>query len=249
MSIDSLQTSDDLEGTFEVPDKYKGKEATDLVKMHMDLEKDRSRLANEVGTLRQMADQLLGLQRTRDETLREARKPITTDDLLNNPEESLETAISANPEVAALRQESQILRKEVAQSKFEREFPDWQSDVNDTGFADWVKGNKVRQQLGINAQSGDYDSASSLWGLWKERKSDLAQISQTKNDLKKKAEKFGTLEGSGTSGLESDKIYSRVEMMDLHRRAIAGDPASKAKWNDPVFQAERMLAYEQKRVK
>lgn len=248
MSNDNLQT-DDLEGQFVVPEKYKGKGINDVITMHMEAEKERSRLGNEVGTLRQMADQLLGLQQENLKMTREQRKPITADDLLSNTEESLERAILENGAVTSTKEELQKLRVEVAQSKFERAFPTYQEDLSNPEFAEWIKTNKVRTALGIAANSGDYDAASSLWGLWQERQSDVADIKTRKKELTKKAEKMGTLEGSGTSGLESEKIYSRTDLMELNRKALSGDPEARAKWNDPNFQKERLQAYADKRVK
>lgn len=247
-----LQASveDQLEESFELPAKFKDKSTEDVVKMYTDLERDRSRLANEVGTLRQMADQLLGLQQERGQaTTRVERKPVTTDDLLQNPEEALERAIQDNPEISATKQELSRLRAQMAQTSFEREYPTWQDDLSNPEFVDWIKGNKVRTALGIASNNGDYDAAASLWGLWQERQAESATIKSKKKELAKKAEKLGTLEGSGTTGLESDKIYSRVDMMELNRKALAGDPEAKAKWNDPTFQAERLKAYAEKRVK
>lgn len=248
--IDSqIDSNDALEDTFEVPEKYKGKNVNDVIKMHMEAEKERSRLGNEVGTLRSMADQLLGLQREKTQTPREPRKPITVDELLANPEESLEKAIQENPEVTATKQELQRMRLEVAQSKFERDFPSYQEDIADPAFGEWIKANKARNALGISANSGDYEAASALWSMWEERKQDLAEIKTKKKELTKKAEKLGTLEGSGVTGLETEKIYSRVDLMELNRKALAGDPEAKAKWNDPTFQAERLKAYAEKRVR
>jgi hypothetical protein len=249
MSENNLQTDDGLEDSFELPEKYRGKSAQDVAKMHMDAEKEKSRLANELGTLRSLSDQLLGLQQAKTVATREQRKPLTADDLLNSPEESLEKAIGDNPEVAQTRQELVQLRTAVAQSKFERQYPDYNEDLQNPEFVDWVKSNKVRTQLGMAANQGNYDAASDLWQLWDERQSDLREVKTQKLANRKQAEKLGTLEGSGTSGLESEKIYSRSDMMLLQQRALSGDSVAKAKWNDPTFQAERLRAYADKRVK
>src|SRR6478609_3629906 len=246
----SLQTeTDELDSSFEVPDKYKGKSPEDLIKMHMEAERDRSRLGNEVGLLRATADKLLGLEQDRTKTNRESRKPITTDELLTNPDESLERAIESNPRLAKLEQENEQLRVGLAQQNFERDYPDYQKDLQDPGFVDWVKANKVRTALGQAANSGNYDAAGSLWSLWQERQADLSEIKVKKKELTKKAEKMGTLEGSGTGGLESEKTYSRLEFMELQTKAARGDPEARAKWNDPKFQEQRLQAYADKRVK
>lgn len=251
MSIDDVQdrVADDLESSFEVPDKYKGKSVNDLVKMHMETEKDRSRLGNEVHTLRTLSDQLLGLQHTREDKPRKETKPITADELLTNPEEAIERAVQSNPEVTQTKEELQRLRAEIAQTKFEKSFPNYTKDIENPEFAEWVKGNRVRTALGVAANSGDYGAAESLWSLWAERQEELKADKAKQKEIRQKQEKLGLLEGSGATGNESDKILKRSDLMELHRKALNGDPAAKAKWNDPTFQAERLRAYVEKRVK
>lgn len=251
MSDNNLQddVADQLEQSFEVPEKYKGKTTEDVIRMHMEAEKERSRLGNEVGTLRSMADQLMGLQQAKTEQTRKERKPITTDELLTNPDESIERALADNPVLAKTQEHIKRLELSLAQSQFEREFPEYMDDLGNPEFANWIKTNKVRTALGVAANSGDYEAASSLWSLWKERQSDLESTKQTKKELRKKEERLGTLEGSGTQGMQQDKVYKRLDFMELQRKALSGDPEAKAKWNDPNFQQERLRAYADKRVK
>jgi len=249
MSNANMQTDDDLEGNL-LPEKYKGKSAAEIAKMHMEAEAEKSRLGNEVGTLRQMADRFLGLEQERIKgTNRVERKPITADDLLTDPDEAIERAIEEHPVVQKLRSEVATARVSAAQASFEREYPDYEKDLNNSEFVDWVKRNKVRSALGAAANEGNYDAASSLWSLWDEHQSDVKEAKTQKESLRKQQEKLGTLEGGGSTGLESDKIYSRSDFQALHLKALSGDPIAKAKWNDPTFQAERLKAYADKRVK
>lgn len=249
MSDNVQDRNDQLENSFEVPTKYKGKSVEDVVKMHMEAEKRVSQLGNEVGTLKQMADRLLGLEHARQVNTRDERKPITTEEILEDPNQALEKAIEQHSGVASTKEELQRLRFEVAQSKFERAFPNYEQDLNNPDFVDWVKNSKIRTALGVAANSGDYDAANSLWELWEERNTDLKEVQAKKKELRKQQEKLGTLEGPSTSGLESEKIYSREEMIALKQKVVSGDPAARAKFNDPAFQAEYIKAYADKRVK
>lgn len=250
--VTGLQTNqtDSLEESFEVPEKYRGKSVQDVIKMHMEAEKERSRLGNEVGTLRQMADELLGLKQAKQmATQTEQRKPITTDEILENPEEALERAIEDHPDVHRTKEEIQRLRAEVSLAKFEREHPNYQQDLENPEFVEWIKSNKVRVALGVAANNGDYDAANSLWSLWDERNTELKETKAREKELRKKQEKLGTLESGGTSGLETDRVYSRQDFMEIQMKAMAGDPGAQAKWRDPAFQAERLKAYAEKRVR
>lgn len=244
----NLQT-DQLEQSFELPAKYQGKTAAEIAKMHMDAEAEKSRLGNEVGSLRQMADKLLGLEQERTKATRVERKPVTTDDILTNPDETLEKAIEEHPVVRSLTEKLTQAQIGMAQSRFERDHPKYTEDLQDPEFVDWVKKSKIRTALAVSANNGDYESASSLWDLWDERQSDLKETKAERQKAKAKAEKLGTLEAGGTSGLETDRVYSRADFMALHQKALNGDPVAKAKWNDPAYQAERIRAYKDNRVK
>jgi len=254
MSESNSQTNDSLEQNLEddLPEKYRGKSAAEIARMHMEAEKEKSRLANEVGQFRTVADDLLGLQRElrEDKTRQQAKKePITSDELFANPDDALERAVSANPTVSETRAEVAALRRQVAQTRFEKDYPDYHKDINDPAFGDWVKSNKIRAALGISANNGDYDAASNLWSLWAERNQDLEEIETKKKEIRRKQERAGVLEGSTVSGGDTEKTYSRADMMALHQRAMAGDPVARAKWNDPSYQALRTAAYAEGRVK
>ncbi len=248
MSNTNLQT-DKLEESFELPAKYQGKTAAEIAKMHMDAEAEKSRLGNEVGSLRQIADRFLGLEQERTRTARQERKPVTTDDILTNPDETLEKAIEEHPVVQSLTERLERAQLSMAQVQFEKAHPDFQQDLSDPDFVEWVKKSKIRTALAVNANEGNYEAADSLWSLWDERKSELKETKAEKAAARAKAEKLGALEGGGTSGLETDRIYSRVELMTLHQKALSGDPEAKAKWNDPSYQAERAKAYKEGRVR
>ncbi len=249
MSNDVNLQTEQLEESLELPAKYKGKTAAEIAQMHMAAEAEKSRLGNEVGTLRSMADKLLGLEQERSKTTREQRKPVTTDDILTNPDEAIERAIQEHPELETLRREVAESKLIAAQARFEKAHPNYNEDLQNPEFVEWVKRNKVRTALGIAANSGDYDAASSLWSLWDEHNTDVKEARAEREAARKKAEKLGTLEGGGTSGLESDKIYSRADLMTLRMKALNGDPEAKNKWNDPAFQAEYQKAYAEKRVR
>lgn len=253
MSEPTSQTNDNLEHNLEddLPEKYRGKTAAEIARMHMEAEREKSRLANEVGQFRTVADDLLGLQRElREDKTRQAKKePISADELFENPDDALERAVSANATVAETRAEVAALRRQVAQTRFEKDYPEYQKDITDPAFGDWVKANKIRAALGVAANNGDYEAASNLWSLWSERSQDLEEIETKKKEIRRKQERAGILEGSTVSGGDTEKTYSRADMMALHQRAMAGDPVARAKWNDPGYQAQRTAAYAEGRVK
>jgi hypothetical protein len=70
----------------EVPDKYKGKETSDVIEMHQNAESRLGQLQNEVGNLRGLVTDLSALQRPTAEP-EPAQEPVTItgDDLLTDP--------------------------------------------------------------------------------------------------------------------------------------------------------------------
>jgi len=245
--LDSQDQNDQIEN--ELPEKYRGKSLEDVAKMHMEAERDRSRIANELGAARQIADQLLGLERNKQDVPRHERKPVTTDELLTNPDDVLERAVSDSPTVSKTLERVDRLERDLSQREFELTYPNYKKDIEDPEFADWIKSNKVRTALGTAANNGNYEAATSLWSLWEEKKQDLAAAKELSKTKKRQQEKDGILEGASTRGGDVEKTYSRADFIDLQRRAIAGDPTAKAKWNDPAFQRAREAAYAGGRVK
>jgi len=245
--IDSQDQNDQIEN--ELPEKYRGKSVEDVAKMHMEAERDRSRIANELGAARQIADQLLGLERARPDTPRKERQPVTTDELLTNPDDVLERAVADSPTVSKALERVDRLERDLTQREFELNYPNYKKDIEDPAFAEWIKANKVRTALGTAANSGNYEAATSLWSLWEEKKQDMKQVKEADKTKKRQQEKDGILEGASSRGGDIEKEYSRADFMMLHRKAIAGDPVSKAKWNDPNFQRLREKAYAEGRVK
>lgn len=243
-------TEDNIESSFSIPEKYQNKSPEDLVKMHMEAERRVSQLGNEVGSLRQISDQLLGLKREEltKQPVREA-KPVTVDELLQDPDAVLERAVSDNPRLTTALSRVEQMERNLAQKEFEVSYPTFKEDIANPEFGEWIKTNKVRTALGVAANNGDYTAANSLWSLWKERQQDMASANADKSRKRQQQERAGILEGSSTRGGDTSKTYNRSELLELHRRALLGDRAAKAKWEDPKFQEDRTRAYVEGRVK
>jgi hypothetical protein len=234
-----------------VPEKLRGKTSTDLINMYQELERDRSRLGNELGESRRTIDRLLEEQLSKPvEQKQETRPQITADDLLTDPSKTLDEAISTHPSVERVRQANEALERQIAQRTFESEYPAYREDLNDPSFVEWVKKNPARQKLILAANSFDLDSARSLWSMWSEHKELSTQAEQrnTAAAQRKQKEKDGTLEGSTGAQVNTDPRMNRAELRELHRKALLGDKAAIAKWSDPKFKQARLAAYAEDRV-
>jgi hypothetical protein len=239
---------DNLEQELTVPEKYKGKSITDVVKMHQEVEQALSRQGQELGETRRLVNTLI---EAGNKTKEPERPQVTTETLLAEPDKVLDSAIESHPAVKRAQETADILEKQVAQVNFEKAHPSYQQDLTDPEFATWVRSNRGLMKLAAEADAYNFDSAEALWSLWDERKTLAKQVKDkaAADQKRKEAERAGTLEGSSGADASDETIYSRAEIQDLHRRALLGDLKAKAKREDPKFKALIDKAYKEGRVR
>ena len=229
----------------ELPEKYKGKSAIEIAKMHQEAEKLIGRQANEVHEVRSLADQLLKQQL-------DSNKPIATpieesleEDFFVDPNRAVARAVEKHPAVIEAKNTAMELRKNKTAAQLSAKHPDFVTIVQDTGFQDWVKASPVRLNMFAKADAEyDFDSANELLSTYKE----IKQIRQTqqvqKTDaVEAKAQdaamKAATVDVGGT-GESSKKVYRRADLIKLRMT----DPDRYM-----ALQDEIMSAYAQGRVK
>ena len=89
-TVEELETVDSQEQPTEedIPDKYRGKSAADLVRMHQEAERMLGRQSGEVGELRKVVDEFVMSQSTKkEETVDEEV------DYFSDPEKAIQQAI------------------------------------------------------------------------------------------------------------------------------------------------------------
>jgi len=229
----------------ELPEKYRGKSAIDIAKMHQEAEKLIGRQANEVHEVRSLADQLLKQQL-------DSNKPIATpieesleEDFFVDPNRAVARAVEKHPAVIEAKNTAMELRKNKTAAQLSAKHPDFGTIVQDTGFQDWVKASPIRLNMFAKADAEyDFDSANELLSTYKE----IKQIRQTqqvqKTDaVEAKAQdaamKAATVDVGGT-GESSKKVYRRADLIKLRMT----DPDRYM-----ALQDEIMSAYAQGRVK
>jgi hypothetical protein len=229
----------------ELPEKYRGKSAIDIAKMHQEAEKLIGRQANEVHEVRSLADQLLKQQL-------DSNKPIATpieesleEDFFVDPNRAVARAVEKHPAVIEAKNTAMELRKNKTAAQLSAKHPDFGTIVQDTGFQDWVKASPIRLNMFAKADAEyDFDSANELLSTYKE----IKQIRQTqqvqKTDaVEAKAQdaamRAATVDVGGT-GESSKKVYRRADLIKLRMT----DPDRYM-----ALQDEIMSAYAQGRVK
>lgn len=246
----------------DIPERYKDKSTDDLIQMHVNLEKVLRRQGNEVGQLRKLVDtQTQLLQTTQAPAFRPGQgapveparaEPVTTENLLTRPEETLQRAVSSNPSVTHANQRIDNLELSLAKKDFESRHPSATADINDPGFQEWVLSSPTRSKLmAALGQHNNFAAGAELWELWGEHRSiqDQAQATQVAQKVGERVQQAKTIKGGSTEVSASKPIYSRTKLAELQLKAASGDPASAARWNDPAFQRDYLLAYAEDRVK
>jgi hypothetical protein len=241
--VDKLEQ--ELEAT--IPEKYRGKTQKELIEMHAKTEKDLSRLGQEVGELRKKV-----LERPQERKEPE-KKEVKVDELLENPEQAVNTLVNQNPVVNKLNNTVDDLERDLKRRNFETKHPDYKDDLQDESFGEWIAANPLRRALADAADQYDFQAADALWDMWRERKEIVGEAekakAKAKEDKRKAALKAGTLESGNGTSTESTRVWSRAEIRAIKERAMLGSRKDKALVDDPKWQAEVMAAYREGRAK
>jgi len=225
----------------EVPDKYKGKSAEDLVRMHQEAKKLLGRQSSEVGELRQVVDSYIQTQLSNQQAPQQ-QETVDEVDFFSDPEEAVKRAIDNHPKIREAENISKQYQKTTALSQLQQDHPDMQNILTDAKFAEWIKGSKIRTQLYVQADKQyDYEAAHELFTLWKERKQVVQQTANAEKQGRKQAVKnASTGAATGSSETKTRKIYRRADIIKLMRT----DPERYQSLSDEI-----MKAYQEGRVR
>ena len=100
----------------EIPDKYRGKSAEDLVRMHQEAEKLLGRQSSEVGELRQVVDSYIQTQLSNQQAPQQ-QETVDEVDFFSDPEEAVKRAIDNHPKIREAENISKQYQKTTALSQ------------------------------------------------------------------------------------------------------------------------------------
>ena len=233
----------------ELPEKYKGKSAIEIARMHQEAEKLIGRQANEVHEVRSLADQLLKQQLEANKKVQQ--QPIEEsleEDFFADPKQAVARTVEKHPAVIEARQAALEMKKMKTAQQLAAKHPDFGTIASDAGFQDWVKASAIRLNLFAKADADyDFEAADELLSTYKEIKQikaqqvvqQTAQSNQIEAEAQKTAMRAATVDVGGT-GETSRKIYRRADLIKLKMT----DPQ---RYED--MQPEIMAAYSEGRVK
>lgn len=230
--------------TEELPEKYKGKTAAEIVKMHQEAEKMIGRQAQEVHEVRSLADQLLKQQLESNKT-KQPTEQTQEEDFFADPQKAVERTVDQHPAVLAAKQASLELKKMQTGQQLAAKHPDFMEIAQNADFQNWIKASPFRMDLFTKADAEfDFPAADELLSTYKE----LRQVKSTQQQEQLKAVEAKAQDTAmkaasvdvGGSGEVSRKIYRRADLIKL-------------KMTDPdrymALQDEIMSAYADGRVK
>lgn len=236
------EAAPEVEQKSEVPEKYKGKNFEDIVRMHQEAEKLIGRQAQEVGEVRKLADELL------KQTLSQKQAQATTQqqetqeiDFFEDPQKAVAKAVQNHPDVLAAKQAAAQMQAMQTQQKLAAKHPDMGEIVKDGEFIEWVKASPLRLNMYAMADSQyNFEAADELLSTFKQiRTAKTTQTQQQGKQLRESSLKAAAVDVSGT-GESSKKVYRRADLIRLRMT----DPNRYE-----ALQPEIMAAYAEGRVK
>ena len=237
------ESSVDNSPKYEIPDKYKGKNLEDIVRMHQEAEKLIGRQAQEVGEVRKLADELLKQQLSSNKNQAKPQEVQETQeiDFFEDPNKAVEKAVANHPDVLAAKQAAQQFRAMQTQQQLATKHPDYAQIVQDGEFIEWVKASPMRLNMFAIANSQyDFTAADELLSTFKQiRTTKTTQTQEAGKQVLKQNLKAASVDVGGT-GESSKKVYRRADLIRL-------------RMNDPdrynALQDDIMAAYAEGRVK
>lgn len=228
-SLEAEQTEEE----DDIPEKYRGKSAKELARMHQEAEKLLGRQSSEVGELRKVVDSYIQTQ------LSQQQAPQQEDDddvdFFVDPDKAMARAIERHPKLREAEELAQTYKRQTALSTLQSKHPEMQSILQDEKFAEWVQASKVRTKLYIEAdQKFDYEAADELFSLWKERQGTVVKAAEVEKAARKQQVKSAsTGNARGNPDSNSRKIYRRADIIKLMKT----DPERYMALSDEIMQA------------
>jgi len=216
----------------EVPEKYKGKQLTDLVQMHQEAEKLMGRQGSEIGELRRVVDDFITKQ---TQLGSKTPEPVQEIDFFVDPQKAVLQQIENHPAIKEAREAAQVNRKTTALNTLKAKHPDAETVVTDQAFGEWVQQSPIRLELLRRAdQQFDVSAADELFSSYKERKSLLSKtVQQDQNSRKASVRQGSTSPGDISSEAPSKKVYRRADIIKL----MAEDPERYTALGDEILKA------------
>lgn len=207
----------DPEPEVELPEKYQGKSAAEIVAMHQEAERRMSEQGNELSNLRSTLDAMAFQSSTAAEPEKES---ITEADFFSDPTNTVNRAIESHPALRQAQEMAQKMAYAQGLATLQQRHPDLQDVVGSAKFREWVQASSARMARYQKAdQMGDVEEADDLISTFKQ----LNQVEVKTKEASKKAQKQAVRSAStgavrGNSDVQgSRRVYRRADIRELMR--------------------------------
>ncbi|MHA2065236.1 MAG: hypothetical protein ACXABY_12740 [Candidatus Thorarchaeota archaeon] len=195
----------------------------DWEERYKNLEVLNSQQSQTVGEYRRVIDDYILNPTSESEPTQEEPKPITSDDLYENPDEAVNRAIANHPAIKRaqdIEQQFEAQERDRSVAGFRESHPDFEDIKGTPEFASWVYENPTRVALANAADKWDMNSADALFSLYKAEKG----ITKMQNEAKEaEAIQAASLEDSSAVMVTDEPKFSRGEFVDMKMKASQGD--------------------------
>ena len=217
---EETEAVEDSQAEDDIPDKYRGKDIKDIVRMHQEAEKLLGRQSQEVGELRKTFDDYIKTQLEKEKQAHNSYEEDDEVDFYVDPQKAVEKAIANHPKIKEAETVTQQLKQQEALAKLQSAHPDFQTIAQDQGFVDWVTKSKYRVEMLRKAdREYDFDAADELLTLWKERQNVVKDTAQNEKEARKETvKKASTGNTKGSAEAPSRKIYRRADIIKLMQK-------------------------------
>jgi len=248
LDTDTIETETEVESSVaesSVPDKFAGKDVSEIIESYQNLEKELGRKAQEVGELRKLSDSFLQAELSRNSQAQSTPKETQEEptDFFDDPNAAVNKAIENHPKFQEFQRFQAQQAQTAAKTQLEATHPDYADIVSNSDFQEWVQGSKIRQQLFQAADAYNFDAANELISNWKDRAmiNKTQEVNQAEEAKRKGALKAGKAESRASSGSTSGKkTYKRSDLIRLKMT----DPLKYESMADDIY-----AAYAEGRVK
>ncbi len=227
-------TPEPAEPEDDLPEKYKGKSTSEIVRMHQEAEKLLGRQSSEVGELRKVVDDYIQTQLDTPAPKQTAEQDEEID-WYSDPDKAMEQAIANHPSIKKAEEAAAANARSSAMSQLQARHPDMENIVKDPKFVEWIKTSKIRTQLFAQADRNyDYEAADELFSNWKQLQGAVANTVADEKDSRKKAvnkASTGSVKGNGEQ--RSKKVYRRSDIIKLMKE----DPKRYLDLSDEIHRA------------
>ena len=217
-----------------IPRRLRGKTKEQIYKEFSGLESDYSRMGNELGEARSLLRETLEKALTANKV---EEPPVTEEDILSNPKESVQKLIDAA--LKPVKDASVSAEQRTLMMEFNMRHPGYQETAKSPEFKDWLSESPYRTRLFTQASRFDLDAAEDLFTEYGSyQKSGTTDTNEKRREIRNASTETG---GAGKSTSKTGKkVYKSTDLMRLYN-------TDRERYND--MSAEIQQAFQEGRVK